>query len=448
MSTAKALPGPEVAASRTYFAEFDRTLYSQVAWATEEVDGLRAGLERKLKLLGLVKGHVIVPASHLLESELAREIVFDCPELLSKGVIVPALRQDFASCEAFLESKRADPDHNEATLYEASTVRDMAQLIDATAHIEPWHVGTTSTWFQDRLLADLDDDKSLLQTTLRRRAFVLPAEFRPRVANIERMSRGAVYKVAREVTTGAKSTALWELLCSYADFLYYLGGARAMHSEGVLPQENLLDFSVRELASGGTRLSEFEVFFKIFIDVVKAATSTHFPLDLLDALSLGDVVELHEIPVSREFVEKYNMIQLKTKEGLELHDPERLVLLMEELDQFEVDLHQNMEASIERELPGRLKHQKKGDAASFLHALASLLVPYYDAPGAARDIVVSALRVAGWRGVADSIENRIRDGVYALSSLTLDHRPATKPILLRFVERLKRQYIEKLGGAA
>ncbi|WP_437760763.1 hypothetical protein [Sorangium sp. So ce1389] len=443
----RALPGPELAASRTYFAEFDRTLYSQVGWTADEVDGLRAGLERKLKLLGLVKGHVLVPASHLLESELAREIVFDCPELLSKGVIVPALRQDFASCEEFLESKRADPDRHEAVLYEEPKVREMAQLIDMTARIEPWHVGNASAWFRDRLLADLDDDKSLLQTTIRRRGFALPADFRTRVADIERVSRGAVYRVAREVTANAKGTELWELLCSYADFLYYLGGARAVRSEGVLPQENLLDFSVRELTSGGTRLSEFEVFFKIFVDVVKAATSTHFPLDLLDALSLGDVVELHEIPVSREFVEKYNLIQAKTKEGLELHDPERLVLLMEELDEFELELHRNMEASIRREMPGRLKQQRKENAASFLHSLASLLVPYYDAPGDARDIVVSALRVAGWRSVADSIERRIRDGVDALNALSLDHSPATKPILLTFVERLKREYIEKLRAA-
>lgn len=436
----KTLPAPELPASRTYFAEFDRTLYSQFSWTWDEVEELRVGLKRKLKLLGLVKGHIIVPASHLLESELARGIVEECPQLLQRGVIVPALRGDFATAQAFLDAKLADPDPGEAKLYEGTGPRNIAMLIDQCVRIERWQISDASDWFKTRLLADVDDDRSLLRAALRRHGLALSADFRTRIADLPRVSRGAVYNVAKDLG----NTDLWELLCTYVDFLYYLGGARAVRSEGVLPQENLIDFSVEELTGRQTRLSELEVFFKIFIDVVKAATSTHFPVDLLDALSLEDVVELHEIPTSREFVQKYNLIQAMTKEALTLHDPERLVLLMEELDAFEQDLHRNMEANVVSEIPARLKQRKKGEAVGFLHSVASLIIPYYGTPGSLRDIVVSGLRLAGLREIADSIDERVRSGVAALGTVGGGSDLAMKPVLLTFVDRLKREYVEKL----
>ena len=119
-------------------------------------------------------------------------------------------------------------------------------------------------------------------------------------------------------------------MCEYADFVYYLSGARAVCSEGILPQENLMDFSLSDLVGGRTNLSDMEVFFKMFVDLVKAATNTHFPVDLLDALSIDDILDLHSLAVDERFVEKYNTIQEKTKEGLAIRDPERLVLVMEE----------------------------------------------------------------------------------------------------------------------
>ena len=81
-----------IQASRVYFTEFDRTTYSQVAWTVSEVETIRRNLERKVKLLALIKGHVVIASSHLLESELAHETFLDHPRLFSDGVILPALR--------------------------------------------------------------------------------------------------------------------------------------------------------------------------------------------------------------------------------------------------------------------------------------------------------------------------------------------------------------------
>ena len=86
---------------RVYFTALDRVTYSQVAWTQKDVEGIKNSLARTLKLLSLTKGHVVIAASHLLESELAREIILPYPELISRRIIVPALREDFASCNAF-----------------------------------------------------------------------------------------------------------------------------------------------------------------------------------------------------------------------------------------------------------------------------------------------------------------------------------------------------------
>lgn len=43
---------------RVYFTEFDRITYSQVAWTAEDVEEIKHNLERKVKLLGLIKGVV------------------------------------------------------------------------------------------------------------------------------------------------------------------------------------------------------------------------------------------------------------------------------------------------------------------------------------------------------------------------------------------------------
>lgn len=49
---------------RAYFTEFDRVTYSQVAWTEKDIEEIKLNLERKIKLLGCVKGKVIIAASH------------------------------------------------------------------------------------------------------------------------------------------------------------------------------------------------------------------------------------------------------------------------------------------------------------------------------------------------------------------------------------------------
>jgi len=428
--------------SRVYFTEFDRVTYSQVAWTAADVEAIRRNMERKLKLVALIKGHIVIAASHLLESELAHEVLFPHPKLFSTGVIVPALRAEFTGLESFLESKLAEG--KESAQYEGDARRDMAQMLDSqVALVVRWEVDQTSGWFKERLLADIRDEQSLLHSCLREMGSIIPPSLVSRIAEFPRLSRQDVYVSAKE--TGDKN--LWNIVCEYADFLYYLTGARAVRSEGVLPQENLMDFSLSDLAGGHTHLSETEVFFKVFVDVVKAATHTHFPLDVLDTLSIDDVLDLHSLAVEDRFVDKYNAIQEKTKTGLTIRDPERLVLLMEELEEFERQLHDEYGAAIEKELPRYIRDRKKSKAAKFLSATASLLVSPWSIATSAKDMVISGLELAGFGRIASTTKRRVQQGLKVCSGLVDRTSIEGKPVLLGFVKRMQERYAEKMLGA-
>lgn len=97
------------------------------------------------------------------------------------------------------------------------------------------------------------------------------------IQNIKVFSRNAVNAIAGR----SDEKAIRLLLPSYADFVYYLAGAVAVRCEGVLPQENLIDFSFTDLVSRKTRLSEQHIFYKILVDLIEFRVQKYLPEDAL-----------------------------------------------------------------------------------------------------------------------------------------------------------------------
>jgi hypothetical protein len=430
-------------ASRTYLTQFDRVTYSQVAWSAEDVAGIVRNLERTLKLLSLVKGHVVIAASHLLESELARQIIGPHPELFSKHIVVPALASGFTTCRGFLESKLASESPGEAELYDGPEQREMADLIDEYALAVEWDLDATAGWFKRRLLADLRDGRSLVSLILKRHNLTTPAGLCARIEELPRISRGALYQLMKEPA----NTARWEILTTYADFIYYLAGATAVRSEGVLPQENIVDFRLDELAGRATPLSEHEVFVKIFIDIVKAETATWFPGDFLEAIDVPEAIALHGVAVDSRFVEKYNAIETKTKASLRLTDPESLVLRLEEIDQLEVELAAEFTRAIQQEIPSRQLDESERHAMEFMSAVGSLVVPAYGTALGVKELVVSGLRLAGHGDAASFVQEKVETGVEALREVVSGRPAGERAVLLGFVDKLKRQYARRMSQA-
>ena len=435
----KLVPPESILANRVYLTEFDRVTYSQVAWTQDDTDAIRRNMERKFKLIALIKGHIVIAASHLLESELAHSILFDHPRLFAEGIVVPALRSEFRSCEEYLDSKLAEGEKGET--YSSVESRDMAQMLDSQANMAvQWNVHQTSGWFKQRLLLDLGDEHSLLRSCIRNAGLMIEPDLAEHIADIPTLSRGDVYLMAQKTL----SMPLREMLCNYVDFVYYLSGARAVKSEGILPQENLMDFSLSEMAGGHTCLSESEIFFKMFIDLVKSVTQKHFPVDVLDALTMEDVMDLHSIAVEERFVYKYNAIQEKTINGLTIRDPERLVLLMDELEQFERELHGEYMSAIEQELPRYLRNIKMSGVAKLINAIASLLIPGWGTAESTRGIIVSALDLGGKQHIRRTAEKRVKGAIKAYRMFSEKETSDRSPILLEFVRKIQKRYGESM----
>ena len=290
-----------------------------------------------------------------------------------------------------------------------------------------------------KLVKDLLDPKSLVRLTLSHQNIILPADLTFAISKIDVISRGKVAAIVGQY----KNPELENIIISYANFIYYLSGARTVNSEGVLPQENLVDFSISDLLGSKTKLTDSEIFFKIFIDTVKAKTSTIFPTDFLDSISIKNAVELRKIAIEKSFTEKYNLIQVKTKEALNIHDADRLVLLMTELEQFENELYHEFSHSLDSELPTRIREKKQRATGKVVHSIASLFIPFFS-PESYRELVISGLTLAGKDEVAHRVDDKINRGLFACETMLEKMKILDRQILLDFVDEMKKKYTSNM----
>jgi len=166
-------------------------------------------------------------------------------------------------------------------------------------------------------------------------------------------------------------------------------------------------------------------------------------MDFLDSISIENSIELRKIAIEKSFIEKYNMIQFRTKEALQIHDPERLVLLMSELEQFESELFIEFSRTLDKELPTRVREKKQRATGKVLHSLASLIIPFYS-PESYKELIVSGLTIAGKKQAAKTIENKIDNGLSACESALEKMNILDRQILLDFVDEMKKKYAFKM----
>ncbi len=433
----KSVEPNDLISHRVFFTEFDR--YNTIYHWENSKSGIQRLLERKLKLLILTKGHVVIAASQLLESPFAHNLLIKHPSLLNSGALVSSMKYGHDSTLDFLNDKREEQLNDKENPYHTKLAKDVADSIDANGTVVRWTLAGNSVWFRDRLVLDLDDPKSLIRITLKHENIILPSDLSTKIKKCEYLSRGKVESIVKEYS----NPDLENIVIAYSDFIYYLSGARTVKSEGVLPQENLVDFSIGDLLGSKTKLSDSEIFFKIFIDTVKAKTSTIFPTDFLDSISIENAIELHQIAIEKNFIDKYNLIQVKTKEALKIHDPEKLVLLMTELEQFESELFFEFSNTLDSELPTRIREKKQRATGKVLHSLASLIIPFYS-PESYKEIIVSGLTILGKGNAAKSVDMKVNKGLFACESMLEKMNVIDRQILLDFVDEMKKKYTSKM----
>lgn len=425
----------DLPAHRTFFTEFDR-VKNVVDISIESAD---ANMLRKLKLLLLTKSHVIIAASQLLESAQAHRLVLMYPDLITSGAVVASMKSIHPSTRQFLEEKR-DSEGIERPGFLSSEAMEVAELVDTSGSAVRWKLEAMSDWFRDRLVADLRDENGLLHATAQRQRILLPMGVAAALEAEKGLSRDRV----RDLVSTAGFDDAEFLVGAYADFLYYLSGARTTDSLGVLPQDNFLDFTFSELLGRSSSMSEDEVFFKIFIDTVKAKTETVFPEKFLDALSVENTLELREIGLQRGFIDGYNSIQMKTKEALNLRDKERLILLLQELDELEQGMYASFSSALDRELTSRAREARQRAGGRTLKTITSMAYPRVFEPAAYKELFASTLQWLGRGEAVEAMDRRIAEGHAAMEFMLERTGLLEKQPLLDFVSELNRRYRKRM----
>ena len=423
---------------RAYFTEFDRITYSQVAWSEKDVKKIKLNLERKVKLLGCIKGVVVIATSHLFESELAQEFLKENPIVLEEGIILPALISRYSDFSSFLQHKREQS--KEKKLYLSGDKDEINLLLsNSVDKVIKWDVQRTSSWFKHRLLEDLENEKSILRFNLSNVPLSVISDTASCIRQLELPSRSEIYTIAKN--SGNKN--LWMRLGDYADFIYYLSGARAVNSEGILPQENLIDFSISDLTQRKTKLSEYEIFYRIFVKIIKEKTQKLFPVEILDTLSFYDVVELRNNLLHSSFVEKYNSLIETTKQRIEINDSEQLILTIDELSHFEDELHSIFEDCIVNEINQMKKIKFLKSGMKVLTNVGSLLT-FYGTIESITQLAVNVLSFVGLKRHLSQTGNNIEQNINKLKLLVSRSSLDKKPLLINFLTEMRKKYSSKL----
>ena len=379
-------------------------------------------LTRRLKLLCMLKGHVVVAASHLVESMPSFPFLRDHPSLLSRGIVVPALRKEFATLEDFVVHE--DPKRTTSWVG-IPTVLEAAKHVDSVAQLAVhWDVDDAAAFFTRLVIEHLLHRQSLLRSLMPDVSDDLAHQIVAHLQQSPRLSRDDIANSLNLIP----STASREQFRRYADLAYYIAGARAVESVGILPQENLGKFDYGS-SDARRRLSEWDIFFNHCVNAIFAASGPRIHPDDLDRLEVDDILAFRDGWIGPRFRKKYERVLTLCRERIEVRDPQNTVLRLEELDALSNEL------TLEYGKAAKQEARIKKITNTGMSILSLVLSGVLDSA----DLAISGLQVVGDWIDTDQGGNgrlaRVRDHVQAARQLTGDLLATNQP-LTRFLDSL------------
>jgi len=163
----------------------------------------------------------------------------------------------------------------------------------------------------------------------------------------------------------------------------------------------------------------------------------------LDLLTFKDIVELRKNLLHSDFVDKYNRLLTKTKQRVEITDTEQLVLNLDELNQFENELHLIFIETIAAEVyqTKRIDLQRRG--IKVFTNIGSLLT-FYGTIEAVTQLAVNVLSLLGLNTQIHQTEARIKQKLKSAEYLVNKKSFDKKPLLLNFLSEISKKYSSKL----
>jgi hypothetical protein len=326
---------------RAYFTAFDHRIVQR----TTDLQYLRKEVERKLKLLLLIKSTITCGASHLT-SNFTYTFFRDNPFLLSEGHIIPALSNDKKDIGELFESKRLKNKKEIIEFYQEN--------VRCTVN---WEIVDNSSWFRDRFIEEFENDNSLMRKRL---ASVKSNQFADIISAIRAkrtLSRTVIDNIVCQLPALEKN-----VLLAFRELVYHISGARVVNCESALPQENYIDFDLADLEHKRTRLSEDQILWKLFIELAfESLQKRLIPIELLDLLSFQDILAIRLPILESTFQSKYDVLVNAVVQGIK---PESTSLLRSanELSEISLGLATTFKSVLDDEMPKFLRKRAASSA--------------------------------------------------------------------------------------
>lgn len=222
----------------------------------------------------------------------------------------------------------------------------------------------------------------------------------------------------------------------FAYLLYYMSGARAVDSVGILPQEN----HATSIWAPNDRspYSEQWFFWQLLIQTYLDLHGGRFPMVAIDELEPSDILAIRERVAGRAFRAKYDRLLILAKGEIDILDPDRSLLYVEEIRQIIVELEWRFRDEITKELKARRRQDAIRDTGKGFIALVTAFVPLISAGESLGKAIVHWFRALTGRRDTRRLQARIADRLSTAEEVA--HRASgNQTALLEFVEHVRKE---------
>ena len=322
----------ELLGVNAYFTNFDNRIVN----SSTDKEALKRSAERTLKILLLTKNNVVCAASHLV-NPIAFSLLNENPILLEKQLVIPAFRSDKQDVRELFEGKRINRKRKQhlISFYDEKLTKTVL-----------WDLTENSTWFRDTFVNGLITDNSVIRSNLSGLSDLEISSIVQDVKSHNTLGRGDIEAVVEKYDIRTK-----RIIRNYRELVYHISGARVVNCESTLPQENYIDYSLADLKHHRTLLSEVQVFWKMFIELILDSLHRYrFPIEALDVLSFEDIYELRQPISGTSFISNYNRFYQLAVDSVTKDSRDDILYNYNELCEIKDSLEKQFNEVFEQEL--------------------------------------------------------------------------------------------------
>lgn len=290
---------------RAYFTDFD----FKIVRFKNNKEIYRKEVERRLKIMLLTKNTIVCAASHLTH-KFAYNLFKDNPILLTKNMILPALRTDIGHITEYFDLKIPGKYSFTQNLGIDNDLRNNMKDFykDHVNKVVDWNLEETTTLFRENLVRTLKNGNLVVKGNIKNLNKEKLYFFINEIDKKDILTREYILKIISKWPLKEQKTIL-----NFINLVYHLSGAKVVNCESALPQENYIDYSISDFSKHRMVLSDTQVFLKIFFELsFEILNRNTLPVELIDNLSFNDIYYLR-IPLKNSlFQRKYDKMIRKS----------------------------------------------------------------------------------------------------------------------------------------